>query len=424
MDLIWARRNTLTEKPKLFYGWINLFLAFLSITTYGLFYSFSVFMEPLEEGLGSTRTAISGAYALELAVYCSCAIPWGWFSDQYGPSKALWVAAFLIGGGTSLCGLCTSIWHLYIFFGLMAAIGHGAIWVVPTSTLNRWFIQRRGLAVGIAMCGLGFGLLAVPPVTALIINEYGWRVAFIILGVTFFALNLVVGTFIRGKPADMGLRPLGETEGKTSIFQEASASRKDFSPGETLRARNFWMLYLAFLFCFAAEQMVLVHIVPFGTAKGISTTQGALGLSFLGVGTILGRVGIGALSDKIGSIPSLIMSCCIEAGSILFVLAVKGPVMLSLTMFLLGSVYGGTAVLCAVMLGGFFGMKNIGTIMGMWATSGVPAGLLGPLMAGMVFDATESYFWAIIIAAVLCVGAIMAAASIKPIQPHPGRQLA
>ncbi|MBI5968010.1 MAG: MFS transporter [Deltaproteobacteria bacterium] len=414
----------MTEKPKLFYGWINVFLAFLSITTYGLFYSFSVFIEPLEAGLGSTRTAISGAYTMELAVYCSCAIPWGWFSDKYGPTKALWLAAFLIGGGASLCSLCTSIWHLYIFFGIMAAIGHGAIWVVPTATLNRWFLQRRGLAVGIAMCGLGFGLLVVPPVTALTMNVYGWRVTFIILGVTFFALNVVVGIFIRGKPADMGLRPLGETEGKTSIFKDTSVSIKDFSLGETLRARNFWMLYLAFLFCFAAEQMVLVHIVPFGTAKGISTIQGALGLSFLGVGTILGRVGIGALSDKIGRVPSLIISCCIEAGSIFFVLAVKGPLMLYIAMFLLGSVYGGTAVLCAVMLGDFFGLKNIGTIMGMWATSGVPAALLGPLMAGMIFDATESYFWAIIIAGILCIGAIMTAASIKPSQAHPSRQLA
>ena len=394
------------------------------MTTYGLFYSFSVFIEPLETALGSTRTAISGAYALELAVYCSCAIPWGGFSDKYGPAKALWLAAFLIGGGASLCSVCTSIWHLYVFFGLMGAIGHGAIWVVPTSALNRWFLQRRGLAVGIALCGLGFGLLVVPPFAALMISEYGWRVAFIVLGITFLALNLIVGTFIRGKPADMGLKPLGEAEEKTSIFQETSADLKDFSPSETLSAKNFWMLYLTFLFCFAAEQMVLVHIVPFGATKGISVTQGALSLSFLGVGTILGRVGIGALSDKIGSIPSLIMSCCIEAGSVFLVLSVKGPLLLNLTMFILGFVYGGTAVLCPVMLGGFFGLKNIGTIIGMWMTSGVPAGLLGPLLAGMVFDATGSYFGAIIIAGILCVGAIMAAASIKPIQPPPSRQLA
>ncbi len=403
----------MTKNPKLFYGWINVFLALISITTYGLFYSYGVFLEPLEAELQSTRAAISGVYTLELAIYCVCAIPWGWFSDKYGPRKSLWLAAFLIGCGTSLCSLSTSIWHLYLFFGIMAAIGHGAIWVAPTSTLTRWFTQKRGLAVGIAMCGLGFGLLIVPPVTAQVIKLYDWKTAFVGLGIAFFALNLLVGLFIRGRPEDMGLRPLGETDGP-AISEDTSESTRGFSIIETLKTDAFWLLYVVFLFCFSAEQMVLVHIVPFARSVGISTTQGALGLAFLGAGTIVGRVGIGALSDKIGRVPSLIMCCCIEGGAIFCVLAVRGPGMLHFTMTLLGFVYGGTAVLCVATLGDFFGLKSIGAIMGIWATSGVPAGILGPLMAGIVFDASNSYYWAIIIAGALCVGAVIAAASIKP----------
>jgi MFS family permease len=402
----------LTKNPRLFYGWINVFLAFLSITTYGLFYSFGVFLEPLEAELQSTRAAISGAYTLELAIYCICAIPWGWFSDKYGPRKSLWLAAFLIGAGISLCSLSTSIWHLYLFFGIIAAIGHGAVWVAPTSTLTRWFTQRRGLAVGIAMCGLGFGLLTVPPVTAQVINLYDWKTAFVGLGIAFFALNLVVGIFIRGRPEDMGLRPLGESD-EAHIPEDTLGSTRDFSIVETLKTDAFWLLYVIFLFCFAAEQMVLVHIVPYVRSLGIPTTQGALGLAFLGAGTIVGRVSIGALSDKIGRVRSLIMCCCIESASIFCILAVRGPAMLYLMMVFLGFVYGGTAVLCVATLGDFFGLKNIGAIMGLWATSGVPAGILGPLMAGIVFDASNSYFLAIIIAGVLCIGAVIAAASIK-----------
>jgi len=405
----------LTERPKLFYGWINVFLAFMSITTYGLFYSYSVFLEPLEAGLKSTRAAISATYSLELAVYCTCAIPWGWFSDKYGPRKSLWLAALLIGVGVSLCGLAASIWHLYLFFGVIAAIGHGAVWVAPTSTLSRWFIKKRGLALGIAMCGLGVGLLVVPPITAQILNLYDWKVAFITLGVTFFVLNLLVGVFIKRKPEDMGLKPLGESE-EVYISEDIIDGIKDFSVVESLRTNAFWMLYVIFLFSFAAEQMVLVHIVPYGRAVGISTTQGALGLSFLGLGTIVGRVSIGALSDKIGRVPSLIMCCCIEAGSVFCILGVRGPLMLYLSMILLGLVYGGTAVLCVATLGDFFGLKNIGTIMGLWATSGVPAGILGPLMAGIIFDASKSYYWAIITAGTLSIGGVIAAASIKPPQ--------
>lgn len=408
----------MSGRPKLFYGWVNVVLAFLAITTYGLFYSYSVFIEPLEAELRCTRAAISGAYTLEMAVYCAWTIPWGWFSDKRGPRKALWLAALLVGSGTSFCSLASSVWHLYLFFGVIAAMGHGAIWVVTTSTISRWFLNKRGLAVGITMCGLGFGLLAVPPATAKIMNSYGWRITFIILGATFFALNIVVGMFIRGKPKDMGLRPLGEAEEQASISKSQQRGTRDFSAGEVLRTKNFWMLYLVFLFCFAAEQMVMVHIVPYCTAIGITRIRAALGLSFLGVGTIIGRVGCGALSDKIGRVPTLIMTCYIEALSIFGILAIKGPLLLYLTMFLLGSVYGGTAVLCAAMLGDLFGLRNIGTVMGLWATSGVPAGVLGPLMAGIVFDATESYFWALIIAGTVCFGAVIWAASIKP-SPDP-----
>ena len=388
----------------------------MSITTYGLFYSYGVFLEPLEAELHSTRAATSAAFTIYMAVYCACAIPMGWLSDRYGPRKTLWLAAVLIGGGISLCGLAKSILQVYVFFGVVAAIGHGAIWVVPTSTLNRWFIRRRGLVVGTAMCGLGFGLLIVPPVVAQLIRVYDWRATFMVLGIAFFTLNALVAIFIRGKPEDVGLRPLGERGGETSVSGHASDGVIDFSVAETLRTNAFWMLYLVFLFCFAAEQMVLVHIVPYSTAAGISTTQGALGLSFLGAGTIIGRVSIGALSDKIGRVPTMIMCCCVEAGSIFCILAVKRPLMLYLTMLLLGFVYGGTAVLCSATLADFFGLKKIGAIMGTWATSGVPAGFLGPLLAGIVFDATKSYFWAIIIAGIVCIGAVISAASMKPPQ--------
>ena len=169
----------MTQKPKLFYGWVVVFIVFLSLTTYGLFSSYSVFLEPLEAELHTKRAAISMAYTIFLAVYSICATPMGWLSDRYGPRKTLWLAAFLIGCGITLCSLTTSLWQLYLFFGVIAAIGHGAIFVVPMSTLNRWFIQRRGLAVGIAACGIGFGLLVVPPITSQIINMYSWQVAFI-----------------------------------------------------------------------------------------------------------------------------------------------------------------------------------------------------------------------------------------------------
>ena len=405
----------MTQKPQLFYGWIIVFLAFMSITTYGLFYSYSVFLEPLENELHSSRAAISAVYTIYMVVYSTCAILMGSLSDRYGPQKTLWLAAFLIGGGISLCSLTTSIWQLYLFFGVVGALGHGAIWVVPTSTINRWFIQRRGLAVGIAVSGVGVGLLVVPPITAQIINMYSWQVAFIVLGITFFTINGIAGLFIRGRPEDKGLRPFGEIEQETSISKNSSNS-KDFPVTEALKTKAFWMICVVPLFCFSAEQMVLVHIVPYSTGIGISSTQASLGLSFLGVGTILGRVTSGVVSDKIGAVPTLVACCIIEAAAIFCLLAVNSPVTLYLTMLLLGIGYGGWVVLCAVILAGFFGTKNLGTILGIWFMCGAPAGILGPLMGGIVFDFTKSYFLAVLISGIICIVAVILAALIKP--PH------
>ncbi len=405
----------MTQKPKLFYGWVVVFLAFMTITTYGLFYSYSVFLEPLEAELHSSRAAISAVYTIFMAVYSICAIPMGLLSDKYGPQKTLWLAAFLIGSGISLCSLATSVWQLYLFYGVIAALGHGAIFVVPTSTINRWFIRRRGLAVGMTISGLGVGLLVVPPIVSQIINMYGWQVAFIVLGITFFTINGIVGVFIRGRPEDKGLRPLGEIEQETSA-SKYSSSTKDFPIAEALKTKAFWMIYLIPVFCFGAEQMVIVHIVPYSTAIGFSATTASLGLSFLGVGTIIGRVIAGAVSDKVGRILTLIVCCSIEAACIFCLLAINSPATLYLTMLLLGLGYGGWAVLCSVMLSDFFGSKNLGTIMGIWFTHGVPAGILGPFVGGVIFDFTKSYFLAFLIAGIICAGGVVLAALIKPPQ--------
>jgi MFS family permease len=391
------------------------FLGFTTIITYGLFFSYSVFLEPLEAELHSSRAAISAVYTIYMVVYGICAIPMGLLSDKYGPQKTLWLAALLIGSGISLCSLATSVWQLYLFFGVIAALGHGAIFVVPASTTNRWFIQKRGLAVGIIISGLGVGLLVVPPITAQIIDIYGWRVAFTVLGTTFFIINAIAGLFIRGRPEDKGLRPLGEVE------QEFSASgyspdSKDFAVTQVLKTKVFWMLYLVSFFCFGAEQMVLVHIVPYSTTIGISSITASLGISFLGVGTIIGRVVSGAVSDKIGRVFTLTLCCALEAAGILYLLLVDRPATLYFTMFFLGIGYGGWVVLGSVMLREFFGSKYLGAIIGVWFSSGAPAGILGPLMAGIIFDFTKSYFLAFLIAGTICAGAVILAILIKPHQ--------
>lgn len=406
--------NFLTGKSKPYYGWLIVLLSFFSLTTYGVFYSYSGFIADLEPLLQTNRAGISGAYSLWLAMYSLFAIPMGWLSDRYGPRKMLWLAAVLIGGGMILCSTITALWQFYLLFGVVSGIGHGAIFVVPTSTVSRWFSQRRGLALGVTVCGVGVGVLALPPITTRLIEAYTWQNAFIFLGIFAFVINMVVGALITREPEDKGLKPFGAEKEKPAISVNSTLRKyRDYTLREVLKTKTFWLIFFVCTFAFAAEQMVIVHIIPFGGIIGITPTDAALGLSFLGIGTIIGRVATGALSDKIGRVPTLILSCCLEAAAIFGLLAINGPATLFITMLVTGFGYGGWAVLASIMFGDYYGMKNLGAIIGVYFSSGVPAGLLGPLLGGIIYDATKSYFYAFLIAGIVCIVAIFLAILVK-----------
>ncbi len=142
------------DRPRFFYGWVVVILGFLSISMFGVINSYSTFVAPLEGYLNTSRTSISAAYAIELSFYSIFSLMMGWIVDRYGSRLALWGAAVLLGGGVALCSTITSVWQLYLFFGVIAGIGHSAIFVVPSTTVSKWFIRRRGLALGLTVCGL------------------------------------------------------------------------------------------------------------------------------------------------------------------------------------------------------------------------------------------------------------------------------
>jgi OFA family oxalate/formate antiporter-like MFS transporter len=389
----------MTGKSKFFYGWIVVIFATLASTMFGVINSYSTFIKSLEPYLNASRTTISGAYTLEMAFYALFAIMMGAIVDKYGPRTALYAAAVLVGGGVALCSTITASWQLYIFFGVLAGIGHSALLVVGTTTVSKWFIKSRGLAIGIVACGLGIGLLIIPPVSARIIASRGWQSSFLFLGALAFVSLMIAGTFMKRRPQDVGLQPLGYGE---EAKMAAPPTARDYSLPEILRARAFWVIYLTALFCYGAEQMLVVHLVPYCASIGIGAAEAAFGLSCLGIGTILGRVGMGWLSDRVGRVPALMVSVGLQTATTFAMLMITGAAILYPVMIVVGFGYGGWAALAMVIIGDFFGVKNMGKAQGAYFTNGVLGSLVGPLLAGWIFDTTQSYFWAIIFAGVTC----------------------
>lgn len=398
----------MTRKHPIFYGWVIVCFGFLSVATFGVISSFGTLLKPLESHLHASRTAISAAYSIEMACYALFAAAMGWLSDRYGPKAALWLSAILMGGGFALCSTVHHAWQLYLFLGIAGA-GRSAVFVVSTSTVARWFVSKRGLAVGATACGIGFGLLIVPPICEYVVRIHGWQTAFVFLGALAFFTNLIAGIFIKHKPEDLGLRALGFGEEQA----QTPASVKDFSLREILHARAFWVTYLTAIFCYGAEQMLVVHLVPYCATLGITAAQASLGLSCLGIGTIAGRIGMGWFSDRIGRVRTLMISCSLQMLTTFALLAISGPGLLYGMTLLVGFGYGGWVVMNVLVLGDFFGLKNLGKAMGVYLTDAILSGLIGPLLGGAIFDATKSYALALSLAGISCAIPIALAFTIR-----------
>jgi len=361
---------------------------------YGLFYSYGNFFAPLEHEFGWGRGETAVAFSIYLIVYGLAAIPMGWLFDRYGPRLPLFLGGFLIGLGMALSGLTTDLWHLYLSFGFVAALGHGATYVVPTSTIAKWFVKGRGLAVGIAVSGIGAGTMVIPPLVERLIAFYGWRAAFLILGLVFFAVDIIAGMLMRQSPA----RPVLYTE---EVGSGLLPGARDYTSREALATWSFWAFYFSISFAFSAETIAVVHIVPFARGIGIPSLAAAAALSFLGIGSAVGRIGMGALSDRFGRLRVLALNYLLQTITLLVLLKTASLLMLYILMFFLGLSYGGWAVVFAPIVGELFGFKHMGKILALAMTSGSVSGLLGPALGGYMFDFTGSYTLTFIFAALI-----------------------
>ena len=403
----------MADRSRVFYGWVIAFVGFLSVATFGVISSYGTLIRSVETHLDISRTAASAAYAIEMTCYASFAPLMGWLGDRYGPKAALWLSAVLMGGGIALCSTVRAVWQLYLLFGI-AGVGRSAVFVVCTAAVAQWFVSKRGLAVGITACGVGFGLLVVPPISEYVVRTRGWQTAFVFLGVLAWVINMVAGMFIRQKPEDLGLRALGCEAAPVPPVRVAVG---DFSLADILRARAFWVVYLTAIFCYGAEQMLVVHLVPYSATRGMTAAQASLGLSCLGIGTVVGRIGMGWLSDRIGRVHTLMICCALQLVATFALLAVNGPGLLYVMMLLVGFAYGGWVVMNVLLLGDFFGLKNLGKALGVYLTDGILSGLLGPILGGAIYDATRSYVLAISFAGLTCAIPFALAFTIRPAKP-------
>jgi OFA family oxalate/formate antiporter-like MFS transporter len=321
----------------------------------------------------------------------------------------------LLGAALAGMSLVTQLWQPYLLYGLVAALGMGTAYVPCNTTVVKWFVARRGLAVGLASSGASVGTFALPPLAQLLVTGVGWRAAYVVFGIGIAVFLTLAAQVMRRDPESLGLHPDGASR---PVAAPSAAAAGAGALSRAMRTRAFWTIGAAFTATWIPVFIPLVHLVPFTRDLGHSPLTGAWVVSTLGIGAVAGRLVMGAVSDRIGRKPAVGVAMAFQAvGFLGFLLAGHGLVVLFGNALVFGYSYGAVSTLFPAIVGDFFGRGQAGTIVGfLFALAGAMAGW-GPLIAGAIHDATGSYDLMWVLSALLNVVAIVLLAMA---QPPPG----
>jgi MFS family permease len=380
-------------KGKIYYGWIIVLTCFgINVVVHGIRYSFGVFFKSLGGEFELSRAATSGissAYWILCAVF---AILGGYLLDRYGPKKLILGTGILTAISLITTSRTSAPWQLYLTYSLLLAAGTGAVYSVLMTTAQRWFVKNRGMAVGVVGTGVGIGTLVMNPLAAFLISSFDWRFTYLMIGIVLGAILVGLSFPLKKAPSDSSLAPDANRSGSADI---------GFSLSRALKTINFWLIGALWFFWSFSLLLVMTHLVPHLTDIGIAPTTAAMIMGIIGGVNILGRLYGGWLSDRLGRKFAAFLAILLQAGSIFILVWSQQLWMFYLFAVLFALGYGSLDPPTLALVGDIFGLKKLGSIMGVlmvfWATG---AGI-GSEVGGIIYDASGSYFPAFLLTAVL-----------------------
>jgi MFS family permease len=417
-----ARRATSARGAVVLVGVVWVTLAF----AYGLFFSFSVFFVPLIAEFRWSRGLTAGAMSVSAIVQGLCAPLAGVVADRFGPRPVILGGVVMLASAAMLAATIRAPWQLYLYTGVLSALGLVAVGWVPTSLLlSRWFHANRGRMAGIAFSGMGFGVLVIGPVTQWLIATSSWRTATLLLGLASLLLLVPLVLWgIRdpvaapggpddaraGETRSVGGRALaadgrgtgtGEARRASAVPSERASPvpvprvrATDATVGDALRTRAFWALFAAYFFTPLAVFPVATHAVAFTVDHGYPAMWAASAFGAMGLMSTVGRVAFGFAADRFGGAPTATLSYACTAGGTAALLALEllpgaGWLVAFATLFGLG--FGARGPIITAMASEWFGGRRFGVIYGILNLGNGVAGAIGPWFGGFVHDVTGSY---------------------------------
>lgn len=376
---------------RVFYGWVVLAasVAIIAVGT-GTIFSLAVFLRPLEEEFGWTRSLISGVAFVNWVIFGAGSLVAGIFSDRIGARRVVGAGAGLLGAALLVSSQIRSAGQLYAAFGILGALGASAFYVPLSATATRWFAARRGLAMGIISSGMGLGIFVVPPAARALITAFGWRMTFAVFGGLTWAVGSVALRYLVDQPEDRGLRSYGAATAPSGA--RAVPPGGDMTAADVVRHPAFWGVALVHFGCCAAHSGPIFHMVAHAMDLGVTKMAAASMLGLSGATSIIGRLSSGVLADRVGAKPALVGMLALQAATLSTYLYASGAVSLFAVALVFGVTYGGAMPLYALVAREFFGERVVGTTFGgIFFISCIGMGL-GAYGGGFLFDHLGTYW--------------------------------
>ncbi|MDA1241403.1 MAG: MFS transporter [Chloroflexi bacterium] len=382
----------------IYYGWQSGFVTFIaSIVSTGLHaYTLSVFMVPMSEDLGWTRTDLS--FGQTVSTICSGVVAFwvGPLLDRHGGRVLMVVGAIAMGVGFAMLGQVQELWQYYLVKGVLVTAGAACAGsLVMNVALSNWFIRRRGIAIAIGAMGVSVAAIVAPIVCTALIEAYGWRTAWVLTGagipLVIVPLALLV---MRRRPEDHGLLPDGGPGVRaTSKAREASMALQSvvWTRREAMRTRTLWMLVATFSLVSVGLSAILLHLISSFLDRGLTPGQAASAFGMSGAAGLISKPLWGIALDRLNTARCAAAEFLLLGGGLGAVIVADDLLWLHASVFLLGIGIGGTSTVQEVVWADYFGRATIGMIRGLTRPFMVLASAGGPIFASVAFDVRGSY---------------------------------
>ena len=358
-------------------------------------YGFTVFFLPLSQDLNLSRTATSFAFSLARAEGAIEGPIVGHLLDRYGPRPVMLAAVLLMGFGYLLLSTVNSYVSFLIIYTVVISLTHsGGFMHAPMTLTNTWFIRLRARAMTINSAAYGLGGVLIAPLLSVVVQSWGWRRGAVVAGLSFLLIGVPLCLTIRRSPESMGLLPDGDSQANPRAGQTESNQIRlidvDITAGQAIRTFAFWALIFGAGIRNASYHAISTHFIPLMVWKGMSQQQAAFLLgsfAFLGfTSTII----FGWLADTVNK-PRMV-SWILFAAAASILLPLFGDSIGVLWLFvLIFTTVEATYPVAWALVGDLFGRKHFAKIRGYMSMFYVWGSVAGPVLAGAIYDRTQSY---------------------------------